>query len=71
MPWDYLRTDKGAVIKFAEVNDNGDVEIEEIKKLITNKLKIVAITHIKCYWSNFANYKNCESCKRKKYSSSC
>ena len=46
VPWNYLRTDKGAVIKFAQINENGDVEIEEIKKLITNKTKIIAITHI-------------------------
>ena len=46
VPWNYLRTDKGAVIKFAQVNENGDVEIEEIKKLITNKTKMIAITHI-------------------------
>ena len=36
VPWDFLRTEKGAVIKFAQVNEGGDVEIEEIKKLITN-----------------------------------
>ena len=43
---EFLRTEKGAVIKFAQVNEDGDVEIEEIKKLITNKTKIIAITHI-------------------------
>jgi cysteine desulfurase/selenocysteine lyase len=41
-----LRTEKGAVIKFAQVNENGDVELDEIKKLITSKTKIIAITHI-------------------------
>ena len=46
VPWDFLRTEKGAVIKFAQVNEDGDVEIEEIKKLITSKTKIIAITHI-------------------------
>ena len=40
---EFLRTEKGAVIKFAQVNEGGDVEIEEIKKLITNKTKIIAI----------------------------
>ena len=45
VPWNYLRTDKGAVIKFAQVNENGDVEIEEIKKLITNKTKIIAVSY--------------------------
>ena len=46
VPWNFLRTEKGAVIKFALVNEGGDVEIEEIKKLITNKTKMIAITHI-------------------------
>ena len=46
VPWNFLRTEKGAVIKFAQVNEDGDIEIEEIKKLITNKTKIIAITHI-------------------------
>ncbi len=46
VPWHYLRLEKGAIIKFAQVNKDGDVEIEEIKKLITKKTKIIAITHI-------------------------
>jgi cysteine desulfurase/selenocysteine lyase len=46
VPWNFLRTEKGAVIKFAQVNENGDVELDEIKKLITSKTKIIAITHI-------------------------
>jgi len=46
VPWHFLRSEKGAVIKFAKVNENGDVEIDEIKKLISNKTKIIAITHI-------------------------
>ena len=46
VPWHFLRSEKGAVIKFASVNEDGDVEIDEIKKLISNKTKIIAITHI-------------------------
>ena len=46
VPWNFLRTEKGAVIKFAQVNEGGDVEMEEIKKLVTNKTKMIAITHI-------------------------
>ena len=46
VPWHYLRSEKGAVIKFAPVNEDGDVEIDSIKKLITTKTKIIAITHI-------------------------
>ena len=46
VPWHFLRQKKGAVIKFAKCNDKGEVEIDEIKKLITNKTKIIGITHI-------------------------
>ena len=46
VPWHFLRKNKGAIIKFAPVNHNGEVDIDEIKKLITNKTKIIAITHI-------------------------
>ncbi len=46
VPWHFLRQKKGAVIKFAECNENGEVDIEEIKKLITDKTKIIAVTHL-------------------------
>jgi cysteine desulfurase/selenocysteine lyase len=46
VPWHFLRKNKGAVIKFAPVNKNGEVEIDELKKLISDKTKIIAITHI-------------------------
>ncbi len=46
VPWHFIRTKKNAVIKFAPVNLNGEVEIDQIKKLITSRTKIIAITHI-------------------------
>ena len=46
VPWHFIRKEKEAVIKFASVNENGEVEIDEIKKLISSKTKIIAITHI-------------------------
>ena len=46
VPWHFLRKKKGAVIKFAPINKNGEVEIDEIKKLISGKTKIIAVTHI-------------------------
>ena len=46
VPWHFLRQKKGAKIKFAPVNERGEVEIDEIKKLINTKTKIIAITHI-------------------------
>tara|TARA_Y100000590_G_scaffold268941_1_gene302009 strand:- start:1340 stop:2560 length:1221 start_codon:yes stop_codon:yes gene_type:complete len=46
VPWHYVRKSKGAVIKFAPINDNGDIIIEQFKKLITSKTKIIAVTHL-------------------------
>ncbi|MFL2887438.1 MAG: aminotransferase class V-fold PLP-dependent enzyme [Pelagibacteraceae bacterium] len=46
VPWHFLREKKGAIIKFAKCNDKGEVEIDEIKKLITSKTKIIAVTHL-------------------------
>ena len=46
VPWHYLRENNGAIIKFAPINDDGDIIIEKFKKLITSKTKIIAITHL-------------------------
>ncbi len=46
VPWHFVRKKKGAVIKFASVNEKGEIDIDEIKNLISNKTKIIAITHI-------------------------
>ena len=46
VPWHYLRENKGAVIKFAPINEDGDIIISDFEKLITSKTKIVAITHL-------------------------
>ena len=46
IPWHYLRETKGAIIKFAPINDDGDIVIEKLKELITPRTKIIAITHL-------------------------
>ena len=46
VPWNYLRESKGAIIKFAPINDDGDLIISEFEKLITSKTKIIAVTHV-------------------------
>ena len=45
VPWHYLRNKK-AIIKFAKLNENLEIEVNEIKKLITKKQKMIAVTHI-------------------------
>ena len=46
VPWHFIREEKKAVIKFASVNQDGEIEIDEIKKNISSKTKIIAVTHI-------------------------
>ncbi len=46
VPWHYLRKSKGAKIVFAEVNENGEVTLDEIEKKISKKTKIIAVTHL-------------------------
>ncbi|MDC0473122.1 SufS family cysteine desulfurase [Pelagibacteraceae bacterium] len=46
VPWNFIREKKGAKITFASVNKRGEIEIDEIKKKITDKTKIIAITHL-------------------------
>jgi cysteine desulfurase / selenocysteine lyase len=46
VPWHFLRQSKKVVIKFAPINEDGDIKIDELKKLITSKTKIIAITHL-------------------------
>ncbi|NIX77406.1 cysteine desulfurase [Microvirga terricola] len=46
VPWHYLRERKGAVIKWAPVDDEGNFLVEEYEKLFTPRTKIVAMTHM-------------------------
>jgi cysteine desulfurase/selenocysteine lyase len=46
VPWHYLRENKGAVIRFAPIDENGDIKINELEKLINSKTKIISITHL-------------------------
>ena len=46
VPWHYLRQSKKINIKFAEINNSGEITLESIEKNITPKTKIIAITHL-------------------------
>src|SRR4051812_14879583 len=46
VPWHFLRERKGAVIKWAPVDDEGNFLLEEYEKLLSPRTKIVAITHM-------------------------
>ncbi|MCW3103344.1 MAG: cysteine desulfurase [Bacteroidetes bacterium] len=46
LPWQQLCEEKGAILKVVPINDAGELIMEEYKKLLNAKTKIVAVTHI-------------------------
>jgi cysteine desulfurase/selenocysteine lyase len=46
LPWQQLCEDRGAVLKVIPINEGGELLLEEFKKLLNSKTKIVAVTHV-------------------------
>jgi len=46
VPWHFLRERKGAVLKWVDIEDDGSFSIEKFAAALTEKTKIVAITHM-------------------------
>jgi cysteine desulfurase/selenocysteine lyase len=46
VPWHFHRERRGAVIKWAPIDDDGNFLLEEFEKLLTPRTKIVAITQM-------------------------
>lgn len=46
VPWNFLRERKGAVIKWAPIAEDGTFLLDEFEQLLTDRTKIVAITHM-------------------------
>lgn len=46
VPWQFLCEDRGAVLKVVPFNDEGVLCVEQLESMITNRTKIVAITHV-------------------------
>lgn len=46
VPWHFLRERKGAVLKFARVNDDGTLDLEAFKGLLSGKTRIVSMVHM-------------------------
>jgi cysteine desulfurase/selenocysteine lyase len=46
VPWYLLAKEKGAKLKVAPVDDNGELLLDEYEKLISGRTKIVSITHV-------------------------
>ncbi len=46
VPWHFLRERLGVVLKFTPVTDDGRLDMEAFKGLLTERTKIVALTHM-------------------------
>ena len=46
VPWHFLRKKKNAIIKFIPIDDDGNLLIDQLPGLITNKTKIISVTHM-------------------------
>ncbi len=45
LPWQKLAKDKGLILKYIKLNSESDLDLEDYKKLLSEKTKIVSITH--------------------------
>ncbi len=46
VPWQLLAAQTGAVIRAAPINDRGELILEEFAKLLSERTKIVSVTHV-------------------------
>ncbi len=46
VPWQMVREETGCVIKVIPINDNGEIMLEEYRKLLSAKTKIVSVVHV-------------------------
>jgi cysteine desulfurase/selenocysteine lyase len=46
VPWHFLRERLGVVLKFAPVTDDGRLDVEAFKDLLSERTKVVALTHM-------------------------
>ena len=46
VPWHFLRERHGAVIKWAPIDEDGNFLLDEFEKLLTDRTKMVAVTHM-------------------------
>lgn len=46
VPWHFLREKNKIKIKWLSVNDDGDIDLDEFRSLITDKTKLISLTHM-------------------------
>jgi cysteine desulfurase/selenocysteine lyase len=45
VPWHFLRERKGMVLKWLDVDEDGNVDLDAYRALLTDRTKLVAVTH--------------------------
>jgi cysteine desulfurase/selenocysteine lyase len=45
VPWHFVQDMKGAKLKWVDINDDGTLKMEQYDELITDKTRLVAVTH--------------------------
>jgi len=46
LPWQLLAKRKGATVRYAEVLDNGELDIASLRRLLSKKTKLVCFSHV-------------------------
>ena len=46
VPWQLLCEEKGAKLRVIPINDRGELQLEELPKLLTPRTKLLAVTHV-------------------------
>ncbi len=46
IPWQQLCIDKNATLKVIQINELGEIDLEDYKKLISENTKLIALTHV-------------------------
>lgn len=46
VPWQMMCEDRGAVLKVVQMNQKGELLLESLEQLLTNKTRIVAVAHV-------------------------
>ncbi len=64
IPWYFLRDKYGVVIKFANITESGEIDVNHFESLITPKTKIAALTHLSNVYGSKIDEKVSSICKR-------
>ncbi len=46
VPWQQAAKKSGAIVKYAKINRSGELDMQQLRQIITKKTKVVAFTHV-------------------------